>query len=337
MVSNRKRLMRDRQLYTAESWEQLHLAAASNAGLLQLPWVTGFQAQFEADVLTRLGYGIEPRDEKNSESHPFGIRAVTVRSNLEVKLPSARNEFAEVIGRLTPVYVSRGEYVDGVSGLRCLFKPGGTTVYNSLTGASVVLAKVDRNMWSRGLSDYYGENEAKELRFLHEQVDGPVREEREFHRCYRQNRAFSLDYGVGEVFLSALLRRPQIFGSRSRLEFVDLWRKWIGDDCLLINIEWAGELEHGDVVERFLHPVFGLPFALTRFGDCLCDSCLCNGYSIDMIDTVYGQVQLALRRSRLFDADRRLPKVCAGDEAMSEDRRRRWSEARRRPSGFLDV
>lgn len=179
--------------------------------------------------------------------------------------------------------------------------------------------------WARGLQDYYGAD-VGELTFLHEHVEEPLAEEAAFHREHHvRNQTRPRDIH-GAAILSGLLRRAHIFSAAGRMNFVDLWWNWSGSE-LLINLEWAGDLTHGQVIDRVLHPVFGLPFTLADRGDCLCDPCMLAGYSVDLVDTVMGCVTLALRRSRMYDADKVVRPTCTGEIALSQRRRARWTRS----------
>lgn len=325
MVSTHKQLVRLRRVYTSESWQQVLAGMASSGGRVQLPPASAQQAQFEVDLMSAIRYGVEPRNPETGHPQPFGLHAVHPRRDgLVLDLARSRADRADIIGRVTPVYVGKGADVGGVSGLRTRFLKDRTVLFDVHTGARVVVRNVTRDVWELGLRDYYGSDVA-ELRLLHERFDGPLPEEADFYEEFQvRHRTTSPGDALANSILSGLLRRAHIFRASQWMEFVDLWWNWSGEE-LTINVEWAGDLTHSEVIDRLVHPVFGLPFTLNHRGNCLCEPCMLRDYSVDMRDTVIGSICLALRRSRMYDPDRRVPPECSGDTALSLSRRERWT------------
>ncbi|MEV0434102.1 hypothetical protein [Nocardia sp. NPDC050413] len=83
------------------------------------------------------------------------------------------------------------------------------------------------------------------------------------------------------------------------MRFVDLWRD-VRENDSLIQVEWAGHLTHGQVIEKLLDRRFGLPFEMIDH-ECYCDHCSAGVYSYTLRDTISGSVRLNLRRSTLYD------------------------------------
>lgn len=322
-MSHSKGMLGVRRRYTAESWQQALAGLDRSQGSIELPSASAEQAWFEAKVLLAIGYGMEPRNLVTGRAQPFGLHAVLPHSSgLVLDVARSWTDRMDVVARLSPVLSDGG--IAGVSGLRTMFYPDRTVIHPVDGGARIVLRKLTRDDWTRALRENYGTG-GDDMHFLHEELGDPHPEELRFGRARRSPAPTPTDE-LRDSMLSGLLRRAHIFSCRGQMDFVDTW--WHPSrSTAAIQVEWAGDLTHALVVDRLLHPVFGLPFTLVDREDCLCDPCLRMGYSVEMMDTISGCVGLSLRRNKTVDeiTRGRTRPVCSGDADISRRRRQRWS------------
>lgn len=197
--------------------------------------------------------------------------------------------------------------MSGVPGLRVSFNSRGAVLRRLQLPGKILLLGITEESWRRALRSEYDEsllaNEyLAERKVLHGEEEYTI-----------ENYSFSCnsvrDTRIAKSILSGLVRRPHVFRARSRMYFTDVWCNNFYDGSV-INVEWAGDLPHGDAISMLTDPKFGLPLRFKRPEYCHCEPCAEQTYSIDLCDIETGSTELHLRRSSLYDE--KLPKKISG-------------------------
>ncbi|MFF2085450.1 hypothetical protein ACFVVM_16875 [Nocardia sp. NPDC058176] len=283
--------------YTGEKYCQALAdirSLASRSAEVAIPTASLDQARLEAAILWAVGYGSTSQDVVKEVSQPFGIAAASPRrKGLQLSVGAALGSFLiRVIPR-----IDSNSIVVGIPGLRVKFTSAGARLTQFGSRAAVMLRGVDALTWREALESRIVDDPESFHRSVLCHDDRLHRVEVEELAEIQNSRTESSDFS--DRMMSGLLRRPQVFRGTPVMKFVDLWRD-IHEHDSLIQVEWAGHLTHGQVIEKLLDKRFGLPFEMVDH-DCYCDDCSAGVYRYTLRDTVFGSVSLCLRRSTLYD------------------------------------
>ncbi|MEU0486471.1 hypothetical protein ABZ260_45825 [Streptosporangium sp. NPDC006013] len=231
-----------------------------------------------------------PLNSERPSYPPFGFRYVVPLSD-EFQLEVHPDLLPDFVGQVMPGVETDGTEVRGVVGLRAevhakhvlLTRPGlpgriKVLVRSSVWEAAVALAIDDVNRDMAVWIDHPDEWTSKEVHFQELNKD-------------------LFDLGVsGNSFMSGLIRRCHaIYGD----QHVHYWSLWIDRD---IQLEWRGGPTHNVVIERLLHPDFGLNASLEdQSRRCYCEESDRSGrdYCYRIAITSSSGLGLALRRQPL--------------------------------------
>ncbi|MDQ3576895.1 MAG: hypothetical protein M3443_04690 [Actinomycetota bacterium] len=300
MAGNLKQLIRVRQTYTNEGHSQAWAAIRSLSPHSPLiPVASPAQAEFEAAILGRIGYGLCPQDLGSGVRQPFGIVSVIPRvRELIVSLGDCEDALAEFVAKIAPCVHEDLDF-SGVEGIRARFTRSGVILHRLHVPGRIVLRGVSEADWNSALetgfadADILGKSYMGSRTSLHDTERWYI--DKSSHR-----RDLSPNIRVAHHILSGLLRRLHLFRARSQMRFTDLWFNLLRDGAV-INIEWAGDLPHLDVISRITDRRFGLPLEVHEHDGCCCEPCMVGEYSITMRDSITKSVILHLRRSHLYD------------------------------------
>lgn len=273
------------------------------------------QVGFEARVLLALGKSVlsgapsgQPSDPAVDRG-PFGIMASLPTRDTLTLTPSRHPAiFTELVLRLITFYDQESDDASGVTGLRLTFTHDHTILLDTIHGGRITLAGVSEHNWTAVISE--------QLDVLGSSWRALTRPSDPVVDTYTDS-GLLLDLSDGRdqvtgKLLSAILRRARLFHTMDRMNFVDLWDRSTHDSTQ-IEVEWSGDLPHGQVMNRVTDPLFGLPLRFDRgeFYDCVCDPCLYLHYSVPLrhINAATDAV-VHLRRSSLYDAERHHTQRC---------------------------
>ncbi|MBF6320538.1 hypothetical protein IU453_27725 [Nocardia cyriacigeorgica] len=293
--------------YTGEKYCQALTdirSLVSRCGQVAIPNASLEQARLEAALLWAVGYGIAPQA-PNGASHPFGIVAASPSGKgLQLVVGPLGSFLLRIVPRLETGSVC------GIPGLRVRFTNVGALLTQFGSKAVVLLRDVDAVSWRDALDGQVVSDpeSLRESMLCNNEQLHPV--EAEELAEIRRARTESSD--TTDRIMSGLLRRPHIFSGTPLMKFVDFWRVDSGERSTL-QIEWAGHLTHGQVIEKLIDKRFGLPLEMVD-GECCCDHCSEGVYGYRLRDKIFGSVDLRLRRSTLYD-DELEPLPHAGDRA----------------------
>jgi hypothetical protein len=264
-----------------------------------IPCADTAQAAFEAEIFDRVGYGICPQDLDSGARQPFGLRSLSpAEDKLELSLANCDGSFEAFISKISPCLHTDGADMSGVPGLRVDFDDSGATLRRLQAPGIVVLRGVDRDGWNEALRKSFEDPEMLVSFYLG--GASALHEVEKFHIAnYTLECRSVLDSVVAHRILSGILRRAFVFSAKSQMRFTDLWFNFLRDR-VLVNIEWAGDLCHYDVIRDLLDKRFGLPLQIIPGEDCHCEPCTVDTYAINLKDSISGIVELSLRRSHLY-------------------------------------
>lgn len=296
MAGNFKKLVRTRQRYTNEPlWRLREVIRSTSCGDSLIPAAEPRQAEFEAELLGSVGYGISPQETDSVVKHPFGIVSVAPGEQvLEIVL--ADSCAAAFISKIAPFVDEGRSNVSGVVGLRVSFDGRGAVLRRLHCPGSIVLRGIGEQAWYACLAEDFDDLDAAVQCYigsspaLHALERGYLDEFPFVDRCASDR--------TGVEIISGILRRAGAFRAPSRMFFTDLWFNLLGDEAI-INVEWSGDLSHFDLISRLLDGRFGLPLEVVDKEQCYCDPCTRHTYAVDLRDRPGGNVLLSLRRSEL--------------------------------------
>jgi hypothetical protein len=308
--SNGRFLVQGRQDCTNESYQRAWCEIQQiEVSAPPIPVANPTQAEFEAQLLDRIGYGSSTQDVRTAIQHPFGIRSIVPAvDKLEIALqpdPEVLQHFVTKVSH----YVGDRSNVTGIPGLRVTFKNDRAELRRLHADGLIVLRGVTEAAWNSAFLKFYDDIDSVKAEYtfaarsLHP-AERDVLVNFPWNGGPHGSRMSAVNF-----LLSGILRRIYAFRARSRLRFVDLWFDLFHDGAR-INIEWAGDLPHFDLARRLTNRTFGLPVEISDRQDCYCEPCMGSTYSLDLRDTFGSNVEIALRRSGLYDEE--LPKRDSG-------------------------
>jgi hypothetical protein len=306
VLGNLRKLIRSRRDYTNEqrtrARDEIQLITPPEP---LIPVASRVQADFEAQLLDRIGYGVSPQDARTRVQNPFGIESLVPRVNeLEIVLQRSDDVLEHFLTKVSP-FVDDGDNLAGVPGLRVTFTDDDAVLFRLHAGGWIVLKGLTEDAWANILlKDYNDTDDDIESIKRGYQYDASALHEVEEYALdmYPWGGGSSRRTDVMNSILSGILRRPHAFRADSQMRFTDLWFNWHQRGGI-ISIEWAGDLSHFDLVQRLMDERFGLPMAIFDHEGCYCEPCLAKThcYSINLVDTMGEGIELALRRSNLYD------------------------------------
>ncbi|MFB9928280.1 hypothetical protein ACFORO_09865 [Amycolatopsis halotolerans] len=301
MTKNRSKAVRSRQGYTNEQYcRVLKEISNINRDTALIPEASFEQAQFEAEILEKVGYGIDPQNLKPGPQHPFGISSVTPRENeLELLLHDSGDSIEDFVSKIAPMIREGAGNLSGIPGLRAEFTKRGAILRRLHASGEVILPGISPDVWHAAIRETFPDPGFFDTAY---QGDADKLHDEE---AYMIETYPMVDGGKSHALavkiLSGLLRRVHAFRARTKMEFTDLWFNFFGDGGAVINIEWAGDLTHHEIVTRLLTPRFGLPLNADNSEHCYCEPCAAETYSFELRECSGLDIVLYLRRNRMYE------------------------------------
>lgn len=326
MAKQFKYAARNRQTYTNETYCQArNEIRVLPSDIPFIPSAAPAQAEFEMEFLDRIGYGVRPQSLDSSVRHPFGIISVIPREQeLELSVNDDKESFPGFVSRIAPTFYSDRTGVSGIAGLRVSFTDEGAILRRLHGHGKIILRRIKQQFWEWALDESFG-NDTTQDQYLGSRSTLHEFEKYEIE-TYPPVCDTERDTQVGNLILSGILRRPHLFRARTQMRFTDLWFNHFTDN-ISINIEWAGDLPHCEIIKRITDRKFGLPLFVDEEHKCYCEPCTANTYRIQMRDSVTGNIELNLRRSSLYEKE--MPSRRTGPCQFSSSSRKVSSQLRR--------
>lgn len=276
----------------------------SQDGQAPIPDATADQAAFETRLLLAWGYcdysrweeGIAEWQARHASYPPFGFCYVLpTAKELEVSLhPALLPQFIHCV---LPKLETGGTEVYGIAGLRAHVHDRFVLLARPDHPGQIRI-RVSRHRWNHAVQQALEGIPPQNIPWVN-RPDAWHPAEAAFRRRY----GYLRDHGPeGNAFLSGLLRRCHALASDSHTQYWHLWGN--GRD---IELEWRGGATHQVVIDRLLHPVYGLDAELEDPDlACRCDDRPTRYYNecYSVVLAGPGGMTLNLRRQRPYEVER---------------------------------
>lgn len=318
MANNRKRLIHQRRQFTNERHcRALAELRASRGNSDLIPAANPTQADFEAELLERIGYGTSPQETPSGDQHPFGVLEVIPREGeLELVLSNSRDAFTKFVSDVSPMLDRDQLGVSGFVGLRAAFRNGKTVLNRLNAPGKVIIRGVSEDDWMSALYESFEVRDYVDSAYLGSRATLHDAEKQDLADLPFPNQRTG-DRVAIEI-LSGILRRKHIFRAQSQVKFIDLWFNFYSHGAD-INIEWAGDLSHASLISRLLDGNCGLPLKVANPDRCYCEPCTASTYQVTLRDRKIGKIKLNLRRSDLYDDELPLRRVGQCESVAVDD------------------